>query len=322
MRRWPFVLALAVAVIVVALVARDYLRTPPAPTATKSETTRPATATKPTTETKPGTITQAAKPQPQPPKEQKPEEKPTETAEKPSPPKPPTTEEVLAKADELVKAGKLVEAQKTLSKALLANPDDPKAPEIKARLVKLADELYFSPKPSPVSVTYTVVAGDSLGKIARKHKTTVGLIKRINRLKGDTIRVGQRLKIVPGGFDIEVVKSKFLLTVFKDGVWVREFRVGLGKDGSTPVGEFVAGEKLTNPTYFGNGTPIPFGDKKNNPLGTRWITIQGQYGIHGTWEPDSIGKERSKGCVRMRNEDVEWLFDLVVRGESKIVIKR
>ena len=317
MRRWPFVLALAVAVIVAAVVARGYLRTPSTPTTTEPEVAKPASSVKPTTEKKPASA-QTSKPEPK--VEEKEQPKP-KTEQSPAP-KPLSTGEVIARADELTGAGNLVEAQKALSKALLANPDDPKAPELKARLVKLADELYFSPKPSPVSIVHTVAAGETLGKIAKKHKTTVGLIKRINGLSSDVIRVGQRLKVVPGGFDVEVVKSKFLLTVFKDGVWVREFRVGLGKDGSTPVGEFLAGEKLTNPTYFGNGTPIPFGDKKNNPLGTRWITIEGQYGIHGTWEPDSIGKERSKGCVRMRNEDVEWLFDLVVKGVSKIVIKR
>lgn len=315
MRRALFVLGLAVAIIVLAIVLRGYVRTQPAP---QKQTAKPTTTTRPTT-------AQVAKAPPQQPPEQKaqkPEKKPEKKPEQPPAPKPPTAEQALAKAEKLAGSGKLVEAQKALSKALLSNPADPKAAELKSRLVKLADELYFSRKPSPVSVVHKVASGETLGKIARTHKTTVGLIKRINGLTSDLIVPGQRLKVVPGGFDVEVVKSGFLLTVFKDGVWVREFPVGLGKDGSTPVGEFVAGAKLTNPTYYGNGTPVPFGDKKNNPLGTRWITIQGQYGIHGTWEPDSIGKERSKGCVRMRNEDVEWLFDLVVTGQSKIVLKR
>ncbi len=56
-----------------------------------------------------------------------------------------------------------------------------------------------------------------------------------------------------------------------------------------------------------------------------WITILGpgdnKYGIHGTWQPDSIGKEMSKGCVRMLNEEIEWLYNLLVSGSSKIVVK-
>ncbi|UOE58006.1 NlpC/P60 family protein [Cytobacillus oceanisediminis] len=43
--------------------------------------------------------------------------------------------------------------------------------------------------------TYTVVRGDSLWKISQKHKTTVTKIKTANKLKSDTIRVGQKLII-------------------------------------------------------------------------------------------------------------------------------
>jgi lipoprotein-anchoring transpeptidase ErfK/SrfK len=38
------------------------------------------------------------------------------------------------------------------------------------------------------------------------------------------------------------------------------------------------------------------------------------YGIHGTWDKDSIGKAESAGCIRLRNEDVEELFLLVPVG--------
>jgi len=285
----------------------------PAPTVEPAKPTT-ATAAKPTTAT-------PAKPSTAAPADTTPA-KPTE----PEKPEPPTAEAVLKAAETALAANKPADAMKALSDALAhaKKPDDTKA--IKTRLAKLAADALFSPKPCPpLSVIHEVAAGDSLWQIARKHKTTVELIQRINGMKNDAIRVGQRLKIIPGGFDVEVVKSQFRLTLTKNGVWVREFKVGLGKDGSTPVGSFVANHKLKQPTYFGNGAPVPFEDRKNNPLGTRWITIKGagagQYGIHGTWEPESMGKEESKGCVRMLNNEVEWLFDLIVPGDSKIVIK-
>ena len=40
------------------------------------------------------------------------------------------------------------------------------------------------------------------------------------------------------------------------------------------------------------------------------------YGIHGTNMPNSIGKAASHGCIRMRNHDVEELFELVQVGDS------
>ena len=42
---------------------------------------------------------------------------------------------------------------------------------------------------------YTVSSGDTLGKIARQHKTTVDAISRLNKLSGNTIRIGQQLLI-------------------------------------------------------------------------------------------------------------------------------
>ncbi|MFQ5787157.1 MAG: L,D-transpeptidase, partial [Thermodesulfobacteriota bacterium] len=67
-----------------------------------------------------------------------------------------------------------------------------------------------------------------------------------------------------------------------------------------------------------------FGDPKN-VLGTRWIGFEDKeglygYGIHGTTEPDSIGKEMSNGCIRLTNEDVEELFNYV-KAKTKVVIQ-
>jgi hypothetical protein len=53
-----------------------------------------------------------------------------------------------------------------------------------------------------------------------------------------------------------------------------------------------------------------------NPLGTRWMGLGYKgYGIHGTNMPLSIGKAASHGCIRMRNQDVEDLFERVQIGD-------
>ncbi len=71
--------------------------------------------------------------------------------------------------------------------------------------------------------------------------------------------------------------------------------------------------------------PVPFGDPKN-PLGTRWIawfTPEGKkssLGFHGTNEPQSMGGAVSEGCIRMRNHEVEVLFEILPRG-SRILVR-
>jgi LysM repeat protein len=298
-RSW---LALIVVVLIIGGAVLISTRARP-PAAKPTEGPAPSTATVPTTTAAPSTATAPSTAAPS-----------TATAiVEPPKPEPLDAKVLLEDAERLVAARKPLEAIKALSHAMAQSPKPADAKAIRGRLTKLVDEVLFSRRPCPpLSVTHEAAGGDSL-------------IKRLNGLDSDAIRVGQRLKIIPGGFDAEVVKSQFRLTVTKDGLWVREFKVGLGKDGTTPVGEYIAGHKITKPPYTAVFPPIPFEDHKNNPLGTRWITLkgagEGQYGIHGTWEPDSIGKERSKGCIRMLNDDVEWLFDLLVPGQSKIVIR-
>lgn len=53
----------------------------------------------------------------------------------------------------------------------------------------------------------------------------------------------------------------------------------------------------------------------NNPVGAVWIALsQEGYGIHGTPDPDRIGKSYSHGCVRLTNWDAQALSHMVKRG--------
>jgi lipoprotein-anchoring transpeptidase ErfK/SrfK len=45
------------------------------------------------------------------------------------------------------------------------------------------------------------------------------------------------------------------------------------------------------------------------------------YGIHGTIDPNSIGKAESRGCIRLRNQDVEEVYDMLAVG-SEVTIRR
>lgn len=82
----------------------------------------------------------------------------------------------------------------------------------------------------------------------------------------------------------------------------------------TPTGEFRVVNRLTDPTYYKPGVVIPAGP--SNPLGPRWLGLSKKtFGIHGTADAESIGNAASSGCVRLRNEDVKELFELVRVGD-------
>ena len=114
--------------------------------------------------------------------------------------------------------------------------------------------------------------------------------------------------------------SDYEITIHCHGHYAYKFPVGVGKDGTTPIGTFTVEDKMANPPYDGPEGSFAADDPKN-PVGERWISLGGGYGIHGTIEPDSIGKSESLGCIRMHNTDVEIVYDLLTVG-SEVVIQR
>ncbi|CFX82111.1 L,D-transpeptidase catalytic domain [Syntrophomonas zehnderi OL-4] len=79
----------------------------------------------------------------------------------------------------------------------------------------------------------------------------------------------------------------------------------------------VAVGKPSTPTPPGNWTIVQKTVDPGGPFGARWMRLSipfGGYGIHGTNNPSSIGKAVSHGCIRMYNNDVIELYDLVPIG--------
>lgn len=97
---------------------------------------------------------------------------------------------------------------------------------------------------------------------------------------------------------------------------VRLYPIAIGKPSTpTPVGYYKISSKDKNPTWTDPSNPansIPSGP--SNPLGYRWMQLYGNYGIHGTNNPKSVGNYVSNGCIRMFEENVEELFELVEIG--------
>jgi lipoprotein-anchoring transpeptidase ErfK/SrfK len=105
------------------------------------------------------------------------------------------------------------------------------------------------------------------------------------------------------------------LAVIENNEVVEVFPVAVGAPNSpSPTGTFTIVNRVANPTYYHPGKVIAPGPQ--NPIGTRWIGLnQKGYGIHGTDQPSSIGYAKSHGCIRLRNADVERLFERVRTGD-------
>lgn len=107
------------------------------------------------------------------------------------------------------------------------------------------------------------------------------------------------------------------------------YPVAVGRQGKAWRGRTRITRKVKNPTWA-----VPAGVKRDipwlpdivppgprNPLGVAALPLAvGDYAIHGTNRPSSIGKAVSYGCIRMYNRDISDLFGRVRVGTEVIVL--
>jgi len=177
------------------------------------------------------------------------------------------------------------------------------------------------------TVSHKVVTGDSLSRLAARYHCASDAIRLRNGLKDDRIRLGMKLVIVPGPWRVEVSKSARVLSVYrkfggKETLFM-VFDVGIGRLGKTPSADFTICARLRHPTWYApDGGVYPYGDA-GNPLGDYFLklAVSGRdgrplrgFGIHGTRNEADVTRSRSNGCIRMRNRDVERLYQLLPVG--------
>ena len=107
------------------------------------------------------------------------------------------------------------------------------------------------------------------------------------------------------------------------------FPVGVGRSGKTWTGSARVEGKYVRPAWepppvirrdHPNLPPVIAGGAANNPMGEAALTLRGgEYAIHGTNRPQSIGGFVSYGCIRMYNHDIRELYRLVEVGTPVIV---
>ena len=105
--------------------------------------------------------------------------------------------------------------------------------------------------------------------------------------------------------------------------------LGTGQNAKTPAGTLVVKDKIEHPDWWSDGGKvIPYGDPAN-VLGTHWLALEATgetprvsgYGIHGTWDDTTLGKQSSAGCVRMSNADVRELFLFLPRQTPVTIVE-
>jgi lipoprotein-anchoring transpeptidase ErfK/SrfK len=131
----------------------------------------------------------------------------------------------------------------------------------------------------------------------------------------------------PGTIVIKTGERRLYYVI--DGQRALRFPVGVGRAGKTWTGEARVEGKFVKPAWappeeirrdHPNLPQVIAGGAANNPMGEAALTLRGgDYAIHGTNRPASIGGFVSYGCIRMYNSDIRELYRLVDIGTPVIV---
>ena len=218
-----------------------------------------------------------------------------------------------------------------------------KALEDLANRTILRRDTYVNPK-DPYTVSHTFKLGDRLlSDRDRGVVTKKGIIPRynlnvphriitwVNGLESSTqFKADVSYKLLKGPFHVVAYKGKFVADIYLQDLFLRRIPICIGApETPTPEGFFriPTGGKSPNSTYYppaetgGTKTAILPGEK-DYPLGPRGLNIKIEgivdlgtnirvtqsYSIHGTNDPGTIGAAVSRGCIRLRNEDIRFLY--------------
>jgi lipoprotein-anchoring transpeptidase ErfK/SrfK len=134
----------------------------------------------------------------------------------------------------------------------------------------------------------------------------------------------------PGTIVVNTSERRLYL-VLGGGAAVR-YKVGVGKAGKQWTGVSQVDGKYLYPAWAPpadlarerrmSSAVIP-GGSPHNPMGVAALTLAGgQYAIHGTNAPNSVGGYVSAGCIRMYNHDITDLYQRVPVGTPVVVVAR
>ncbi|MGI9511514.1 MAG: L,D-transpeptidase [Anderseniella sp.] len=121
---------------------------------------------------------------------------------------------------------------------------------------------------------------------------------------------------------------KRYLYVVQEGGKAKRFGIGVGRRGFRWRGEEKISRKAEWPAWHPPAEmrerepdlPERMEGGEDNPLGARALYLGNTlYRIHGTHQPWTIGESVSSGCIRLRNEDVISLYDMIDVGTKVIV---
>lgn len=166
---------------------------------------------------------------------------------------------------------------------------------------------------------YTVQPGDTLPQIAQKYDVPWELLAKINGIaQPDQLLPGMQLKVVRGPFEAVIRLQRRELVLMVQGRYAGRFQIGVGRDAQGCEGVYQVREKSLNPRYYSDQGVIEANDPRN-PLGPKWLGLEGRLGIHAARDPGAFQDPQAPGAIFLIPRDMDDVFDILSIG-SRVVI--
>jgi len=167
---------------------------------------------------------------------------------------------------------------------------------------------------------YTVMAGDTISKIAEMFDIPMGYLADQNNIDNPDLIFVDQVLVIPtwppkfNGRTVYVVLSEQKAYALEDGRVVKEFVVSTGTvEHPTITGHFEIYVKYKSAGMSGPGYNLP---KVPNVM-----YFYQDYGLHGTYWHNNFGHPMSHGCINFSLPDAEWLFDWAKVGTPVVVVE-
>ena len=192
-------------------------------------------------------------------------------------------------------------------------------------------QIALATQTAPLSTAPAAAAQEQLAAKQEQIDQNIAKPQAVKRDNNKHARETVRLNGYSAGTIVIKTNERHLYYVTGDGKAIR-YPVGVGKAGMAWTGQSSIDGKYISPAWQApdsirsdrsRAAPVIPGGSPSNPMGAAALTLSGggQYAIHGTNNPGSIGGFVSHGCIRMYNQDIMDLYARVSVGTKVVVLR-
>jgi len=188
---------------------------------------------------------------------------------------------------------------------------------------KIADiniALIFSDRAMPEKTKHRIASGDFIAKITKKYGTTQEYVLKVNGIeKPEQLRIGREVWVLNSPvFELTVFKKKGSAVLTLNGRFFKRYAIGVGHPEDSPSGVY----KVRNRARRQADGAADAGAAGEGSQGTCWVGLAATgdtpevsgFGLHGTWNESTLGRQVDAGRIRFANADIEELYVLLPVG--------